>query len=301
MLGVLQSEEDDDIKKKEECETDRAADTRSAIDDSRKIDGMSDLISTTEAQVEELKRNIADKQEQVAAIDAELKEAKRIREDENAEYLAAKKEDEDAKQLVDNAAAVLSTFYTENGLMLAQKKQKQPAVAAGAAPPPPPATWEAPYGGKTGETTGIVAVLKMISEDITKDIAHADGNEQASLDLYTKTKGALEGEKGDLTTLIGSLEIEQGQKETTITDTKGERRTKKGTLEATLSKIRAAEAGCDFFTLNFPVRSQNRQVEIDGLHKAKAILSGATFDAPDPNREIKPGDALLQNLRRHRF
>jgi hypothetical protein len=43
---------------------------------------------------------------------------------------------------------------------------------------------------------------------------------------------------------------------------------------------------------------KNRQIEIDGLDKAKAILTGASFNAgPDPNREIKPGDAFL--VRRH--
>jgi len=43
------------------------------------------------------------------------------------------------------------------------------------------------------------------------------------------------------------------------------------------------------------MRTSNRQIEVDGLNKAMAILQGGTFDAaPDPNREIKPGDAFLQ-------
>lgn len=54
--------------------------------------------------------------------------------------------------------------------------------------------------------------------------------------------------------------------------------TKKGGLDATLDKIKDTTPGCDFITVNFEMRSRNRQIEIDGLDKAKAILKGAAFD-----------------------
>merc|ERR1711953_257690 len=99
-----------------------------------------------------------------------------MREEEAAEFKAATADDKAAKTLVDSAKAVIADFYKANKLMLTQR-QKQPVVTAGEAPPPPPPTWEKPYGGKTEETTGIVAVLGMISEDIAKDMAHAKKNE----------------------------------------------------------------------------------------------------------------------------
>merc|ERR1719252_233920 len=62
----------------------------------------------------------------------------------------------------------------------------------------------------------------------------------------------------------------------------------KGTLDAVMEEIKVMEPGCDFVAVNFDVRTKNRQLEIDGLLKAKAILEGAAFGkAPDPNREIK--------------
>merc|ERR1740123_1221823 len=184
--------------------------------------------------------------------------------------------------------------------MLTQRQTAgQPAVVAGEAPPPPPATWDKPYGGRTEESTGIIAVLGMISEDITKDMAHAKKNEDEAIALYEKTKKALEDEKKELEDLIAKEEITKGKKSDTVKATKGERTTKKGSLDATMKKIKGAEPGCDYFTINFPLRTKNRQIEIDGLQKAKAILSGATFDKTDPNRELKPGDALLQRARRH--
>mmetsp|Transcript_115340 Transcript_115340/g.200137 ORF Transcript_115340/g.200137 Transcript_115340/m.200137 type:complete len:125 (-) Transcript_115340:13-387(-) len=78
------------------------------------------------------------------------------------------------------------------------------------------------------------------------------------------------------------------------------RGTKFGELKALYSKLEAGEAECNYFTINYPLRRSNRLIEIDGLTKARAILEGGRFTKPkDPNREIKPGDALLQRARRH--
>ena len=57
------------------------------------------------------------------------------------------------------------------------QKSKQPVTGmdAGDAPPPPPPTWEGGYGGKTGESQGIVAIMEMVYEDIVKDRKDATG------------------------------------------------------------------------------------------------------------------------------
>jgi hypothetical protein len=297
MLALLQQEETADLQKKESCESARAADTREAAKTSRGMDDLSDSISADKAKILELAAEIADKSEQVAAIVKELKEIKRIRDDEEKEYLVNKKDDEDAAQLVVNAKDVISKFYTDNGLMLAQQQKeqrgKQPFISqAGEAPPPPPPTWEAPYGGRTDEQTGIVAILGMIREDILMDIQKATKEEGAAVALYTKSKSALETEEGELTQAIGALQMAKGDKEQDVIDNTGDRLTQKGSLAVVMDRIKAAEPGCDFFAINYPLRVKNRQIEVDGLLKAKTILSGGSFSAEeDPNRELKPGDA----------
>ena len=35
--------------------------------------------------------------------------------------------------------------------------------------------------------------------------------------------------------------------------------------------------GCDFIAMNFNIRLTNRQMEVDGLKKAKSILQGAEY------------------------
>merc|ERR1719169_319314 len=84
---------------------------------------------------------------------------------------------------------VLKGFYEDNGLVLTQRGARQPpTVVAGEAPPPPPPTWDAPYGGAKGESTGIQAILGMILEDVEADIKKADEEEKQAIEDFEKMK-----------------------------------------------------------------------------------------------------------------
>merc|ERR1719265_668237 len=110
------------------------------------------------------------------------------------------------------ASGVLENFYKESGLALVQKKKMDPVVA-GEAPPPPPATFDAPYGGKTGESQGIIAILGMIHEDIEKDQAKAKDEEEKAQEEFDEFKSESEAQIKDLNEEIASLEGKQGDKE----------------------------------------------------------------------------------------
>jgi len=294
MVGILKGEEAEDLKRKEECEEDRATNTRDAIVASRTMDEMTELIVRLQGEIKELAAEIEQKHEQIKAIVVELADAKKLRDDEHAVYLVDKKDDEDAKALVLEAKAVLENFYNEKNLKLGlTQRRKQPVVVeAGKAPPPPPTTWDAPYAGKVEEQTGIIAILAMIAEDIQHDIDKCDKEEAAALALYEKTTNKLTHDKSVAEQLILKLEGKKGEKEQQVETTTGDRIHKKGELAAILETIKKVEPGCNYFTINFLVRTRDRQIELDGLLKAKAILSGAKFDGlPDPDRELKPFDA----------
>merc|ERR1719145_455242 len=103
--------------------------------------------------------------------------------------------------------------------MLTQRRAGQPVVGpvvAGQAPPPPPTTWESPYGGKTGEATGIISVLEMVQEDIDKDIAKADASEAEAISVYGKLKSSLTTEMQEIALLISTLETSKADKESSI-------------------------------------------------------------------------------------
>merc|ERR1712086_673320 len=106
--------------------------------------------------------------------------------------------------------------------------------------------WETPYAGATGESTGILSVLKMIENDIGKDIVKADEAEAASIKSYDEMKAEQEEAIADLQTTISNLEGDIATKEGEIVTAEGDKTTEKETLALTIKKLKDAEPGCDF-------------------------------------------------------
>jgi len=278
MIDTLKKEEASDIVTKETCEKDRMEDARNAAKTSRTIDERSEAVFKLEAEIAEIKVDIEDKEKQIANIEKELAAAQKNRNDENAEWKQTAADDKAAGELVKMAQGVLESFYKDNGLMLVQRKRMEPVVA-GEAPPPPPATFDAPYGGKTGESQGIIAILGMIGEDIAKDGVKAKAEEEKAQAEFDEFKTESESQIADLKAANEALAGTQGDKEESVKSNKQDRRTLKGELDAVMQKMTDALPLCDFMTINFPMRMDNRQTEIDGLDKAKGILQGAAFGA----------------------
>merc|ERR1719238_2398905 len=300
MIKQLQSEEDKDLEIKQTCEKDRMEDTREAIVSSRSIDEMTDQITHLTEVIAECKKTIEELIAEHKKTKEELDKATRMREDENAAWKKTDKDDKLAAETVMSAKEVLEGYYKDNGLVFVQKaKQPVEGMAAGDAPPPPPATWEGGYGGKTGESQGIVAIMEMVHEDIKKDRADAKADEDAAAAEFKAFKEDSEEHMKDLKSEKEATEDDMGKAETDKENTEKERGTSKGKLDAVLDKIKDINPNCEYFEVNYPMRVKNRQIELDGLNKAKAILQGGVFDeAPDPNREIKPGDAAFLQRRK---
>merc|ERR1719487_1986732 len=203
-------------------------DTRDAIVASRDIDEMSDKITHLTEVIAEHKKT-----------KEELEKATRMREDENAAWKKTDKDDKLAAETVMSAKEVLEGFYKDNDLVFVQKaKQPVEGMAAGEAPPPPPATWEGGYGGKTGESQGIVAIMEMVHEDIKKDRADAKADEDASQKEYDEFKKDSEDKMKALKKEKQETEKRMGDAETDKTNTEKEQGTSKGKLDAVLDKIK---------------------------------------------------------------
>lgn len=294
MIKTLEAEEDEDLKNKEACEADRAEDTREAIVLSRAMDDATDTITRLQSEIEDIKAEVKEKEATRKETEDQLSAATEQRKAEKKEFEVALADDEEMAQVVAKAKAVLENFYKENELMFVQRQPEvQEAIEAGKAPPPPPSTWEKPYGGKTQVSMGVISSLEIIEDDIQKDISTAKTAEEAAVKEYTEFKEESLGLIKTLGVAISELKSTQSDKEGDVADNKKERLSKQKSLEASMKTIADANPGCEYLTIAYPTKLKNRQIEIDGLRKAKGILQGAKFDAPDPNRELKPGDALF--------
>ena len=78
---------------------------------------------------------------------------------------------------------------------------------------------------------------------------------------------------------IADYEEKKAKAETAISEEETKKQDAKKALDSTMESIKEAEPGCNFITVNFESRIKNRQLEIDGLLKAKSILQGAAYSA----------------------
>merc|ERR1719159_1070618 len=278
MVSDLHEEADEDLKTKETCEADRMKNTKSAKKAAQNMDDETALINRKKADIEAMQKEIAGIVAPVKELKLQLEEAQIQRAKENREYKAAKADDEAAAVLIGKAADVLSKFYEDNGLVLAQTKSKLHVSQPGAAPPPPPTTWQEPYGGAKGENNGIMSILEMVKADVEKDIKTATEEEEKAKSEYDTFKSETETLIDSLNSQKSDLEGEVGDAEQAVVDAKKTRADKKKVLDDTMAFLRSIATSCDYMAVNFELRKANREAEIDGLIEAGAALEGGTFD-----------------------
>merc|ERR1719487_1575098 len=221
MIKQLQGEEEKDLDIKQTCEKDRMTDTRTAIVSSRTIDEMTDQITHLTEVIAECKKTIEELTAEHKKTKEALEKAQRMRDDENAAWKKTDADDKAAAETVASAKDVLTQFYKDNDLVFVQKaKQPVSGMAAGEAPPPPPPTWEGGYGGKTGESQGIVAIMEMVHEDIVKDRADAKADEDASQEEFDAFKkdsedkmAALDEQREAAQEALGNAETDKAETE----------------------------------------------------------------------------------------
>merc|ERR1740138_1704023 len=259
MISDLAKEEKDDATEKEMCETERAKNNNKLHKLAKQIDAANKRIEESDDEIADLNKAQQD------ADDQRAKEA--------TEYAAAKADDKKAIEVLGTSMKVLQDFYTNNGLAFVQAPGE-----GGEAPTPPPTTWGSDgYGGASAETGGVVAMMENVKDDMKKDIAKADKDEKDAIKAYqdltadiTQSIKDLESTKGTLNGAIAADESSKSGEQTT-------RSTNEDTSAAALQFLKSIANGCDYMMKNFEERKSNRQAEMDGLSKAKAIFAGADF------------------------
>jgi predicted nucleic acid-binding Zn-ribbon protein len=279
VIAELDTEEETDIKNKEQCESERMDNTQQAKVVSKEIDTNVETMDRLTEQIDAAMKVVEEIEAEIADLEMTKKEAGEQRAKETAEYVADKADDAAAVGLIENAMGVLESFYQENGLMLAQvRRVTQPFVEAGEAPTPPPSTWSAEYGGAKGESTGIISIMTLIKEDIEKDMAKATKQEEDAVAAYDKLVEDIDASIGAKMQTKADLEGSIAADEESRTAENSTKATNEGELASVMDYLKEIAPGCDFIAMHFTMRLKNRQIEKDGLLKAKAILEGAKFE-----------------------
>eukprot|EP00933_Yihiella_yeosuensis_P069279 TRINITY_DN7564_c0_g1_i1.p1 TRINITY_DN7564_c0_g1~~TRINITY_DN7564_c0_g1_i1.p1 ORF type:complete len:712 (-),score=270.44 TRINITY_DN7564_c0_g1_i1:268-2403(-) len=280
MKKAIKDEETSDLKKKNDCEQTLVDDTAAAQGHTNTLADLASAQDYLTAKLKEIADETASKQAAIAETEATLASAKKVRDEENAEFTQSKADDEAAIALLQQSAKVITDFYKDAGSFIQIKSQTSAKKEDG-----PPPVFETEYKGGGAQSTGVVQSMLMVEDDMKKDIAVAEKEEAEALKLYEDTKKSLDAKKKALEDDVDGLNVKKGERTEDLEEAKTDT-TDTNALMANLKKKMAdAKPECDFYINNYESRRKNRLVELNGLDKAKAILSGASF--------ADEGDSLL--------
>merc|ERR1719399_603791 len=204
MIGVLQDEEAEDIKKRDQCK-DEYTKIESAVKDLEwkieknvaKIDKLEGLIKqredekvTTLEEIEQVKQDIVDMENQRA--------------EENQAFLQAKKDDEDAIALLEKAEAALTRYYDQNKIELGPIQGSVKGVLLQQEPEfeisedqAPDATFSH-KGHRKNESKGIISIIQMIIEDLGVEIKTGIAEEDQAQAEFEKQLAAAQKLQAEL-------------------------------------------------------------------------------------------------------
>merc|ERR1719497_276174 len=213
---------------------------------------MEDEAKTLQGEIDTLKIQIGETED-------EMKKQLDLRNNEVALFRQALKDDADGVQIP---------------MELRQKGKDEPEYTND--PDKAPETiWEgANYGGRKDETTGIIAILGMLREDLENEMKIGREEDAENEAEYEKGKAAAQEMLDAQTAKKIQTEKELAELKQKIQDTEEYKGQKEGDLGAEKDLKGSLMSDCSWVKTHFDSRAEKRQKEIDGLQEAKGYLAG---------------------------
>jgi len=280
MIALLRKEEQSDIIHRDRCQNGQnenqydREDSASAIDKAeKKLTRMTDVEKDMTTQIATLEDDIKTTKEEMA-------QRLEMRNEERAEFKAALKDDADAVTLLGEAIVALSEFYKSNKIPL-ELAQQEPEYTVDK-DKAPETTWDGDnYGGRKSESTGIIAILSMLREDLEKEMKTGRDEDAAGQKKYEEDRNSMQGTLDAQLTSKTQTEKDLAEHQAKMADTQEFMDQKGGDLAAAKDMQATLEHDCAWVETHFETRREKRKTEIDGLAEAKNILAGADSSDDD--------------------
>eukprot|EP00747_Dinoflagellata_sp_TGD_P155722 gnl/TRDRNA2_/TRDRNA2_177604_c2_seq46.p1 gnl/TRDRNA2_/TRDRNA2_177604_c2~~gnl/TRDRNA2_/TRDRNA2_177604_c2_seq46.p1 ORF type:complete len:703 (+),score=270.40 gnl/TRDRNA2_/TRDRNA2_177604_c2_seq46:55-2163(+) len=278
-IAVLRGEEAADIEHKDRCEAQENANQAQMTDIKHEIGVTDEELSRMGDKEKELEKKIETLEASMDETKKEMKELLDQRNEEEDQFKKALKEDMEAAEVIGKAITALSAFYKKNKIPL-ELVQKKKAPEYSVDEDKAPETGFSGAGKRSSESTGLVAILSMLKEDVEKEIKVAREEDAEAQKEY-------EADRGDLKATLDATTASKVQTETELANLQAKiasydefKQQKGNELDAQKQLEKTLFEDCDWVKQHFDSRAEKRKAEIDGLMDAKNVLAGAE---PDDN------------------
>ena len=267
MIAKLEKEAEADATEKAYCDEELAKTEakKSELDDD--LDALTAKIDQASSQSAQLKEEVAEAQESLAAISKEQVEMDDMRREQNTDYKQAKSDLEAGIAGVEKALAVLRDYYGGASAAMIQQDDwsmvQQPAKPAS----------HAKSGGAGGS---IIDILELCESDFSKDLAGEESAESDAQESYDK-----QTQENKIQKTMKEQDVKYKTQEfkgldTEITELSSDKGTASKELAAVMEYYGKIKDRCIAKPESYEERPARRKAEIDGLKQAQQILDEQT-------------------------
>jgi len=269
MVAVLKKDQEDEVKHRDFCVEEFDENEKQTLVKNNEIKDLEGLIAKSEATMKTLTEEMAALKDSIAEMQKQMKKASEDRELENKEFQTAVADQVATQQILEKALKRLESFYKK-----ALLQAREDPVPGAAAPPPPPAMGE--YKKNAGSSGVMTMIENVIKEAATaeKEALKDEADSQAGYEEFIKNSNAAIAKANSE---IVSKTEQKAETEATLVQAKSDLDSAMIDAEKLANYKAELHESCDFVLKNFDVRQAARMDEIEGLGKAKAILSGSDF------------------------
>jgi len=270
MVSQLTKEKEDEIKHKDFCVDEFNTNELQTEKKERAKQDLTAKIEDLESTIKQLTDAIDTLKSEIAEMQVQLKRAGEDREKQNKEFQMTVADQRATQKLLAAALNILKGFYAKKAAA-ALVQMEQPA-----GPPPPPG-----FEGykKNAAAGGVMGMIQQIANDAKAMEAEAIRSEEdaqkAYEDFVKDTNGSIEAKSKD----IVNKSENKAKAEADLVEAKENKEAVMLELEQLANYKAELHSSCDFVMKNFEIRQTARDEEIEALKQAKAILSGAKFEA----------------------
>jgi len=270
MVAQLLKEKEDEIKHKDFCVDEFNTNELQTEKKERAKQDLTAKIEDLELTIKQLTEAIDTLKSEVAEMQVQLKRAGEDREKENKEFQTTVADQRATQKLLTAALNILKGFYAKKAKAALVQTQEP------AGPPPPPG-FEA-YK-KNAAAGGVMGMIQQIINDAkameAETIRSEEDAQKAYEDFVKDTNNSIEEKSKDIVNKSES----KAKAEADLVEAKENKEAVMLELEQLANYKAELHSSCDFVMKNFEIRQTARDEEIEALKQAKAILSGAKFEA----------------------
>jgi len=270
MVSQLLKEKEDEIKHKDFCVDEFNTNEMQTEKKEREKSDLIAKIEDLEMTIKTLTQEIETLMSEISEMQVQMKRAGEDREKENKEFQMTVADQRATQKLLTAALNILKGFYAKKAKAVLLQKQEP------AGPPPPPGFEAYKKNAAAGGVMGMIQQIINDAKAMEAEVIRSEEDAQKAYEDFVKeTNASIEAKTKDM---INKKET-KAKAEADLVEAKEDKEAVMLELEQLGNYKAELHSSCDFVLKNFEIRQTARDEEIEALKQAKAILSGAKFEA----------------------